>query len=107
MSKNFSCEGLVLSDPACIVLVMDNTSTTTDPKAFATDLAAALTAAGVTHVKVSPYGTVFANQFGIFITPGGNVQARNVYDKDERFTLGQAQDAPDVLAAVFMEGEPG
>jgi len=70
------------------------------------DLATALTAAGA---SVSPNrvqsDTVFCNGYGIFATLTGNVQARNVRDKDDRFTIGKVSDPADVLACNFLAGD--
>ena len=51
----------------------------------------ALTALGVNVSRMND--TLFVGQWGIFCSFSGNIQARNVYDKDERFGVG-AFDAP-------------
>jgi len=73
-------------------------------KDTAVALTDALTAAGV---RVSPNRvgstTVFAERFGIFLSYDGSyLQARNVWDKDERFSLGSPEQDATVLAANFV-----
>lgn len=69
------------------------------------ELETALTNAGANVTpNVTGSQTIFANGFGIFATLTGNVQARNLYDKDERFTLGKVSDSAEDLAKEFMYG---
>lgn len=67
-------------------------------------LSDALTAAGVgvTPNRVGSDTIFTTHGFGIFCTVTGNVQARDVYDKDNRFTLGSFAAADADLVASYL-----
>lgn len=69
----------------------------------------ALIAAGANAQKsVTGSDTVFCNGYGIFPALSGAdyIQARNVWDKDDRFSIGSLSDPADVLAARFLTEQP-
>lgn len=71
------------------------------------DLANALSAAGaLVSPNVTGSNTVFCNGYGIFpsLAGTGNIQARSVWDKDDRFHIGTLDTPADVLAANFLTG---